>query len=138
MTTLFRAHPVAAPSPDMRPRSKTFEEFEKDTDDAWDEEAGDISHLSSPAAELEFDHSGEIDVKIFGKKSKIIIINITVFNGNLAPQKSRVKGKPRSSSTTAATSTKSEIQRDRSQTDTHSIPPTSQTSILIISLTQYL
>lgn len=62
----LRPQPVAR-SPDIRPRSKTFEEYEKDTDDAWDEEPGDISHLSSPAAQLEFDHSGEMDVKIAGK-----------------------------------------------------------------------
>lgn len=61
-----RPQPVAR-SPDVRPRSKTFEEYEKDTDDAWDEEPGDISHLTSPAAQLEFDHSGEVDVKISGK-----------------------------------------------------------------------
>ena len=42
---------------DPRARSKTFEEFEKDTDDAWDEEPGDISHLSSDA-QLKFEHLG--------------------------------------------------------------------------------
>ena len=44
-------------SSENRSRSKTFEEFEKDTDDAWDEEAGDIKHLSTDA-KLEFEHSG--------------------------------------------------------------------------------
>ena len=35
-----------------RVRSKTFEEYEKDTTDAWDDEEEDISQLSVPA-ELE-------------------------------------------------------------------------------------
>jgi hypothetical protein len=34
----------------LRPRSKTFEEYEKDTDDVWDDNEED---MSSPA-ELEF------------------------------------------------------------------------------------
>ena len=42
----IRAHPVAHYSPDLRPRSKTFEEYEKDTDDAWDEEPGNKSTRS--------------------------------------------------------------------------------------------
>ena len=65
----YRAQPVAN-SPDLRPRSKTFEEYEKDTNDAWDDEAEDLSHLSSPVKPLEFNHtgSGEFDVKFSGKK----------------------------------------------------------------------
>ena len=35
-----------------RSRSKTFEEYEKDTTDAWDDQEEDISKLSIPA-ELE-------------------------------------------------------------------------------------
>lgn len=51
-----RPHPVTSPqSNQQRQRSKTFEEYEKSTIDAWDEEPGDISQLSSDT-QLEFDH----------------------------------------------------------------------------------
>jgi hypothetical protein len=88
-----RVQPVAAANSPDRPRSKTFEEFKKDTNDAWDDEAGDLSHLTSPTAHLEFDHSGDFDVKVYGKKT---------------PIKSRLIDavKPRSSSTTATSAAK--------------------------------
>ena len=53
-------------SNDSRARSKTFEEFEKDTDDAWDEEPGDISHLSSDA-QLQFE---DPESKMKGKQKR--------------------------------------------------------------------
>ena len=53
------------PSVVGRVRSKTFEEYEKDTTDAWDdeEEEGDISQLSVPAElehELQLQHREQV------------------------------------------------------------------------------
>ena len=53
--TIRRPQPVTATTSDARSRSKTFEEYKKYTDDAWDEEPGDISELSAEA-QLEFEH----------------------------------------------------------------------------------
>ena len=58
----------SATSAQLRPRSKTFEEYEKDTDDVWDDNEED---MSTPA-ELEFppsdDGRGEGGVVISTKK----------------------------------------------------------------------
>ncbi len=68
---LSRPQPVnSSSSSEHRSRSKTFEEFEKDTDDAWDEEAGDIKHLSTDA-KLEFEHSGS-NIKGGAQKCKLV------------------------------------------------------------------
>lgn len=37
-----------------RPRSKTFEEYSKETDDIWDDKEEDFSDLSLPSAGLDF------------------------------------------------------------------------------------
>ena len=47
---LFTHTPSVAAAAHLRPRSKTFEEYEKDTDDVWDDNEED---MSTPA-QLEF------------------------------------------------------------------------------------
>lgn len=37
-----------------RPRSKTFEEYSKETDEIWDDKEEDFSDISVPSAELDF------------------------------------------------------------------------------------
>ena len=50
MSDHLDAHVDSAATAHLRPRSKTFEEYEKDTDDVWDDNEED---MSTPA-ELEF------------------------------------------------------------------------------------
>ncbi len=46
---------AGAPAGVARPRSKTFEEYSKETDDIWDDKEEDFSDLSTEMASLEVD-----------------------------------------------------------------------------------
>lgn len=48
---------VGAPG-SARPRSKTFEEYSKDTDDIWDDKEEDLSGLSTEMMRMELEKEG--------------------------------------------------------------------------------
>ncbi len=53
-----------------RPRSKTFEEYSKETDDIWDEKDEDFSNLSSEVKSITVDKKGAKSRPRAGSKGK--------------------------------------------------------------------